>query len=66
MVMKNNPITKDLFLTALQCPSRVYYDGHNEGIIIEPDSDGSYTIESTWNQCEELITQYSLLGHESI
>jgi hypothetical protein len=42
-------------------PDFIYYAGHNEGLIIAPDSEGKYTIEYTWNQCKDLITQYSYL-----
>ncbi|NYT00901.1 MAG: hypothetical protein GKB99_04180 [Methanocellales archaeon] len=43
-------------------PAFTDYAGHNEGIIIKLDSNGIYTVENTWNQCEHLITQYSRLG----
>jgi hypothetical protein len=40
------------------------YTGYNEGIIVKPDSEGKYFLESTWLQCKDFITQYSLLGSE--
>ena len=42
-------------------PGYIGYIGHNEGIIVKPDSEGKYSLESIWDQCESLITQYSHL-----
>lgn len=47
-------------------PTFTDYAGHNEGIIVKPDANGIYTIENTWNQCKDVITQYSQLEPNGI
>ena len=47
-------------------PMYTDYAGHNQGIIVKPDENGIYTVENTWDQCKDLITQYSQLGPEDI